>query len=66
MSQNLTQPEEVDHVLMEMASHAMGAGTAGSRGVQKSEIIRESERIELAKSLGFSYGVVHKKSARGL
>jgi len=27
MSQNLTQPEEIDHVLMEMVGHDMKEGT---------------------------------------
>ena len=66
MSQNLTQPEEVDHVLMEMARYALEACAPGSRGVHISEIIREAERKKLAMSLGFSSGLVHKKSARGL
>ena len=34
MSQNLTQPEEIEHVLMEMAGHGMGVDTPIPDGEQ--------------------------------
>jgi len=51
MSQNLTQPEEVDHILMAMAGHGMEAETP----------VPDTGRDELSMEAGFPCGAVHKK-----
>ncbi len=64
MSQNLTQPEEIDHILMAMAGHDMKAGTPIPDGAQLNGAIHDFDE-----SIGvtdFSYGMAHKKSAHGL
>ncbi|HEU0219688.1 MAG TPA: hypothetical protein VFQ98_02635 [Gallionella sp.] len=61
MSQNLTQPEEVDHILMAMAVHDMEAETPIPDGAQSSGAVRDTERDELSMAAGFPCGVVHKK-----
>jgi len=43
MSQNLTQPEEVDHVLMEMASHDMEADTPEPDVEQSNDVVHNFE-----------------------
>jgi hypothetical protein len=43
MSHNLTQPEEVDHILMTMVGHDMEADTPVPGGVQISETILDAE-----------------------
>jgi len=64
MSQNLTQPEEIDHILMTMAGHDMKAGTPIPDGAQLNRAIHDfDESIGVA---GFSYNVAHKKSVHGL
>lgn len=64
MSQNLTQPEEIDHVLMEMAGRDMKAGTPAPEGG-----LLNGARYECDEAIGvtgFSYGMAQKKSAHGL
>ena len=64
MSQNLTQPEEIDHILMAMAGHDMKAGTPIPDGAQLNGATHDfDEPIGVA---GFSYGMAQKKSAHGL
>lgn len=64
MSQNLTQPEEIDHILMAMAGHDMKAGTSIPDRAQLNGVIHDFD--ELIGVAGFSYGIAHKKSAHGL
>lgn len=66
MSHNLTQPEEIDHVLMAMAGHDMETETPIPDGVQPSEAIRNIERNQFIRMAGFSHDIAHKKSAHGL
>jgi hypothetical protein len=64
MSQNLTQPEEIDYALMEMAGHDMKAGTPVPDGV-----LLNGARYECDEAIGvtgFSYGMAQKKPAHGL
>lgn len=64
MSQNLTQPEEIDYALMEMAGHDMKTGTPAPDGV-----LLNGARYECDEAIGvtgFSYGMAQKKSAHGL
>lgn len=62
MSQNLTQPEEIDHVLMEMAGHDTKAGVP----------IQDGAKLDGAKcngsigATGSSYGIAHGKPAHCL
>lgn len=66
MSQNLTQPEEIDHILMAMAGHDMKAGTPIPDGAQLNGAIHGFGCDESIGMAGFSYGMAHKKSAHGL
>jgi len=66
MSQNLTQPEEVDRVLMEMSRQAMTAGISISDGGPASGITHRFECDWSIGSTDFSYGTRHNKSANGL
>ncbi|HEU0233542.1 MAG TPA: hypothetical protein VFQ94_00215 [Gallionella sp.] len=66
MSQNLTQPEEIDHILMAMAGHDMKAGTPIPDGAQLNGAIHDFGCDESIGVTGFSYGIAHKKSAHGL
>lgn len=66
MSQNLTQPEEIDYVLMEMAGHDMKAGTPIPDGAQLNGAIHGFGSDEPIGVTGFSCGIAQKKSAHGL
>lgn len=66
MSQNLTQPEEIDHILMAMAGHDMKAGTPTPDGAQLNGAIHGFGSDEPIGVAGFSCGIAHKKSAHGL
>ena len=66
MSKNLTQPEEIDHILMTMAGHDMKAGAPIPDGAQLSGAIHGFECDESIGVTGFSYDMAHKKSAHGL
>lgn len=66
MSQNLTQPEEIDYVLMEMAGHDMKAGTPIPDGAQLNGAIHGFGSDEPIGVAGFSCGLAQKKSAHGL
>lgn len=61
MSQNLTQPEEVDRVLMEMAGHDMKAGTPIPDGAQLNGGIHDFDCDEPIGATGFPYGAAPKK-----
>lgn len=66
MSQNLTQPEEIDHVLMEMAGHDTKVDMPVTDKKYLNGTAQESECGESAVVTSFSYGAVHKKSIHGL
>ena len=57
MSHNLTQPEEIDRILMTMADHDTEAGAPIPDGAQsRGTIVRDAERDEFATVAGLSYG----------
>ena len=65
MSQNLTQPEEVDHVFMEMSGQDMKAGMPIS---DRARLNGDMHGFACDWSIGatdFSCGGAHKKSANG-
>lgn len=64
MSQNFTQPEEIDRVLMEMKWHDLEAGTPD--GALPNSSMRDTGHDGFATAAGFSYGVARNKSARSL
>ena len=66
MSQNLTQPEEIDHILMAMAGHDMKADTPIPDGAQLNGALHGFGSDEPIGVAGFSYGMAQKKSAHGL
>lgn len=66
MSQNLTQPEEIDRILLAMAGHDMTAGTPIRGGAQLDGVIHDIECDEPIEVTGFSYGATHKKPVHGL
>lgn len=66
MSHCLTQPEEIDHILMTMAGDDMEMNTPIPDGVQSSGAVLDVEREEFAVMDGFPCGATQKKSARGL
>lgn len=53
MSHNLTQPEEIDHILMAIAGDDMEVDTPISDGVQLSGAILDIERGKFAKVTDF-------------
>ncbi len=66
MGHCLTQPEEIDHILMAMAGNEMGADTPNPDGVQSSKASRNIERDGITRVADTSYEVAHKKPALGL
>lgn len=65
MSQNLTQPEEIDRILMAMAGGGWTAGTPIPDMAQLKEVACGFD--ELVEAAGFSRGAMqHKKPAHGL
>ena len=62
MSQNLTQPEEIDRILMAMAGRDMTADTPVPDGVPSSGNIRDAGRDEPVMGTDFSYGATPAKS----
>jgi hypothetical protein len=66
MSQNLTQPEEVEHALSEMLGEVMKAGMPISAGAQLNGGIHGFECDWSIGSTSFSCGAVQNKSAKGL
>lgn len=60
MSHCLTQPEEIDHILMAMAGDDMEVDTPIPDGVQSSEATRDVERDGLASVADFPYGAAHE------
>ena len=66
MSHCLTQPEEIDRILMAMAGHDMEVDMPIQGGVQLSGAIRDVKRDELAAASGFTYGETHMKSSHSL
>ena len=66
MSHSLTQPDEIDHILMTMLGQGMEMDTPVQNGVQLGGATRNAERDGFVMEPEFSYGAVHKKSAYGL
>lgn len=66
MSQNLTQPEEIDRILREMANHDMKAGKPISDGALLSGGIHDPQRNWPIGVTDFSHGIAHKKQIHGL
>ena len=66
MGHCLTQPEEIDHILMSMAGDDMEVDAPTPDGVQPSRAILDVECEGSAMAPGYSYGDMHKKSAQGL
>lgn len=66
MSHCLTQPEEIDHILMSMADDDTEVDAPIPEGVRPSGATRDVEREELVMAPGFPYGEMHKESAHGL
>jgi len=66
MSQNLTQPEEIDHVLMEMAAHNGDAGKPISEGTLLNGRNHNRECNRPDGMADFSYSVAHKNPMHGL
>ena len=66
MSHCLTQPEEIDHILMAMAGDDMEVDMPIPDGLQPSGANRDIERDEFARMASFPYDVVHKKSVHSL
>ena len=66
MSQNLTQPEEVEHALIEMSGEPMKAGMQISTGAQLSGGMHGFECDWSIGSTSFSCGAAQNKSANGL
>ncbi|MDO8464243.1 MAG: hypothetical protein Q7S46_03180 [Gallionella sp.] len=66
MSQNLTQPEEIDHVLMEMAGHDMKAGNPTSDDALSSGGVYDAQCNRPIGVTGSSYSAAHKKPMYGL
>lgn len=62
MSQNLTQPEEIDRILMAMAGCDMKAGASIPDEVPLSGNLRDAERSEFAMGADFPYGTAPTKS----
>lgn len=60
MSQNLTQPEEIDHILREMARNDMKVGNPTSDGALPSDGIYDAQRNRPI-GVSFSYSMAHKK-----
>lgn len=55
MSHNLTQPEEIDQILMAMAGHDMEVNTTIQDWAQLSGIIRDDERYELVRRASYGH-----------
>lgn len=65
MSQNLTQPEEIDRILREMACHDMKAGNPTSDDTLSSNGIYDAQ-CNRPIGVSFSYSMAHKKPMYGL
>lgn len=66
MSQNLTQPEEIDRVLMEMAAHTMEAGKPISDDTLLNGCNHDPKRNWSDGVADFSYSIAHEKQMHGL
>jgi hypothetical protein len=60
---NLSQPEEIDHVLMTMAAEDLAANTAIASAMKLIEAARDTAHGSFPTVDGFSYGVTHRKSS---
>lgn len=66
MSQNLTQPEEIDRVLMEMAGHDMETGKPISEGMLSDGRNHDLKCKWSDRVADLSYRIAHKKQIHGL
>lgn len=57
---NLTQPEEIDRVLFEMAAEDMALETPLAVGARLVETALSGERSETAMAASLSYGIMHR------
>jgi hypothetical protein len=60
---SLSQPEEIDQILMAMAAEDLAAKTHVANGAKLIESVRNADRSVFSTVAGFSYGVSHKKSS---
>lgn len=63
---NLSQPEEIDQVLMAMAAEDLATKTPIASAAKLIETVRNVERSGFSTVAGFSYGVTHRKSSHRL
>jgi hypothetical protein len=63
---NLTQPEEIDQILMKMAADDLVQNTPVENGLKLVHTARNAEHGSFPTLAGFSYGVAHRKSAQRL
>jgi cell division septum initiation protein DivIVA len=63
---NLTQPEEIDQILMAMAAKGLATKTPVASGAKLIDSVRNAERSGFSTVAGFSYGVSHKKPSHRL
>jgi len=66
MNHCLTQPEEIDHILMAMAGDDMEVDTPIPDGAQSSGATRDIKRDDFTRAVNFAYDAAHKKPAHGL
>ena len=63
---SLTQPEEIDQILLAMATDDLAAMTPVASGAKLIDSVRNADRSGFSTAAGFSYGVSHKKSSPSL
>jgi len=63
---SLSQPEEIDQILMAMAAEDLAAKTPVASGVKLISSLRNADRSAFSTVAGFSYGISHKKTSSRL
>jgi hypothetical protein len=63
---NLSQPEEIDQVLLSMATEDLSASTPTASGMKLIGPARDAAHGSFPTAAGFSYGVIHKKPSHSL
>jgi hypothetical protein len=63
---SLTQPEEIDLILLAMAAEDMAAKTHVANGANLIAAIRNADRSGFSTVEGFSYGISHRKTSSRL
>jgi hypothetical protein len=63
---SLSQPEEIDQILMKMAAEDLAQNSPLENGVKLVQATRNSGHGNFPTAEGFSYGVTHRKSAHRL